>query len=434
MVVSTAHRSLQSSPFLTVCFPVLERHGRTVTLPMVNVSPDVAETPAATRKTFCGNALHLDKLTTVDGRPAVIKPGTIDLVVTSPPYWRKRDYGLAQQLGQEATACEYASALVDALEEWYRYLSDTGSVFLNVGDTYRNKSLQCVPSLIESEARKRRLHIRNRIVWVKQGGRPEPAQDRLSNRYEYIIHFVKNGYYYDLFGYASEYSKDKRGANPGDVWVIGQTLNKGPHLAPFPMEVAERAIRLACPEFVCTQCGKPRTRKVERTLNGLDPNRPQARRALELMKQAGLTDAHIAAIRATGISDVGKALKFQNGTGRNKAEVKKLAEEAKKALGGYFREFTFAKRQHAGWANCKCGAPFRCGLVLDPFVGTGATLDAAAKLGRSSIGIDLDLEMAKLAAGDPRLSSGNRRGRARQTSRTKNPPAFRRISAPRAMR
>ena len=400
--------------------------------PMLNVSSTPPDAAAISRDVFCGDALHLDQLKTIAGEAVAIEQGTVDLVVTSPPYWRKRDYGLKQQLGQETTACEYARVVIDGLEEWYRYLSDTGSVFLNVGDTYRNKSLQCVPSLIEAEARRRGFRIRNRIIWVKQGGRPEPAQDRLSNRHEYIIHFVKNGYYYDLFGYASEYSQ--RGANPGDVWVIGQTLNKGPHLAPFPVEVAERAIRLACPEFVCTKCGKPRTRKVERPLSGLDRDRPQARRALELMEERGLTDAHIAAIRATGISDVGKALKFQNGTGRNTAEVKRLALEAKQALGGYFREFTFAKPQHAGWTTCKCGAPFRRGLVLDPFVGTGATLDAASSLGRSSIGIDLDPEMAKLAAGDPRPSPGNRRSRARTTSRTKNPPAIRRVSAPRAMR
>lgn len=365
---------------------------------MLNTCPDVTEVAAITRQMFCGSALHLDRLTTIGGQPAAVEAGAVDLVVTSPPYWRKRDYGLPDQLGQEATAADYARAIVDAICEWYKYLSDFGSVFLNVGDTYRDKSLQCVPGLIEAEARRRELRIRNRIAWIKQGGRPEPAQDRLSNRHEYIIHFVKNGYYYDLFDYASEYSENKRGANPGDVWPIKQKLNKSRHLAPFPIEVAERAIRLACPQLVCTKCGIPRQRKVERTLDALDPERPQARRALQLAKEWGLTEAHIAAIRATGISDAGKALSIQNGTGRNTEAVKKLAMEAKKALGGYFREFTFAKRRHVGWITCGCGASFRRGVVMDPFVGTGTTMDAARNLGRSAIGIDLDPEMVRLAA------------------------------------
>jgi DNA modification methylase len=367
---------------------------------MPTVPLSAANVLAPTRNTYCGNALHLDTLTTADGSRALIKPGLIDLVVTSPPYWRKRDYGLRDQLGQEATPAEYAQRIVDCVVEWIRHLSDHGSVFLNVGDTYFDKSLQCIPGLIEAEARAREpsLRIRNRIVWVKQGGRPDPAQDRLSSRHEYIIHFVKNGYYYDLFDYASEYHPKKTGANPGDVWAIKQKLNKGAHLAPFPMEVAERAIRLACPEAVCTECGKPRRRKIERTLYVLDENRPQARRALVLAQEKGLTEKHIAAIRATGISDVGKARFIQNGTDRNTDEVKKLAKVAKEALGGYFREFTFAKRRQVGWDECPCKAPFRPGVVLDPFVGSGTTLDAARALGRSAIGIDLDPKMVKLTA------------------------------------
>ena len=60
-------------------------------------------------------------------------------------------------------------------------------------------------------------------------------------------------------------------------------------------------------------------------------------------------------------------------------------------LGGYFREFTFAKRKSCGWTDCGCGAPFMPGVVLDPFMGTGTTLDVAERMGRSAIGVDLDV-------------------------------------------
>jgi DNA modification methylase len=314
----------------------------------------------------------------------------VDLVVTSPPYWRKRDYGFEGQIGQEKSAEDYVSAIIDAMREWRRVLRQSGSVFLNIGDTYWQKSLQGIPSSVESRARADGWVLRNRIIWVKKGGMPDPVQDRLASRHEYILHFAGNEYYYDLFGYAERYSEGRKGANPGDVWRIALQRNLGKNLAPFPSEIAERAVTLACPLSVCNECGKPRRRIVERTRE-LDTSRPQARRALEIAKEKNLTAEHIAAIQATGISDAGKARLVQNGTDRNAESVRRLAQEAKMMLGGYFREFTFAKRKSRGWTDCGCGAAFAPGVVLDPFMGTGTTLDVANRMGRSAIGIDLDV-------------------------------------------
>ena len=109
---------------------------------------------------------------------------------------------------------------------------------------------------------------------------------------------------------------------------------------------------------------------------------------MELARQANLTAAHITAIQATGVSDAGKALKIQDGTGRNSKAVQALAAEAKAVLGGYFREFTFAKRVTTGWTDCGHNAPSR-GVVLDPFMGTGTTLKVALELERDAIGVDL---------------------------------------------
>lgn len=319
----------------------------------------------------------------------------VDLVVTSPPYWRKRDYGVEGQIGQEKTPDEYVAAIIDAMAEWRRVLRTTGSVFLNIGDTYWKKSLQGIPSRVEVAASRAGWIVRNRIIWVKEAGMPDPARNRLASRHEYIVHFaVDEKYYYDLFGYAERYSLDQKGANPGDVWRIAPQRNLGRHLAPFPSEIAERAITLACPQSVCSKCGKPRQRIVERTTE-LDPSRPQARRALEIAHEKKLTPEHIAAIQATGISDAGKARLVQNGTDRNAERVRELAAEAKSLLGGYFREFTFAKRKSGGWTDCGCGRPFMPGVVLDPFMGTGTTLEVANRMGRSAIGVDLDLSQVK---------------------------------------
>lgn len=319
-----------------------------------------------------------------------IESGTVDLIVTSPPYWKKRDYGVVGQIGQESTPGAYVASIIKALDEWKRVLRPTGSIFLNIGDTYWKKSLQGIPSMIEAEARREGWILRNRIIWVKKQGVPEPARDRLANRHEYIIHLAVNGYFYDLFGYAEKYSRGNSGANPGDIWEIPPQLKHDKHLAPFPDEIVERAITLACPREVCSKCGKPRNRIIERT-SELDMSRPQARRAKELVELHNLTEAHIAAIQATGISDAGKALKIQSGSNKNSIEVQRLAAEAKAVLGGYFREFTFAKKRTTGWTNCKCGAEYLPGVVLDPFMGTGTTLEVAAKMGRSAIGVDLNV-------------------------------------------
>ncbi|WP_127900547.1 DNA-methyltransferase [Solirhodobacter olei] len=322
-----------------------------------------------------------------DAREVPLSAGAADIVVTSPPYWLKRDYGVAGQIGQEATPDEYVASMIECMENWRTILPPWGSVFMNIGDTYHNGSLANTPGRLEIAAQAAGWTVRNRIVWVKDAGMPDPAKDRLKSRHEYIIHFTpkRRGYYYDQFGYAEKYGN---GTGPSDVWQIGLRRDMSKHLAPYPTELVDRVLTLACPVEVCTCCGKPRERIVRRTAR-LDPSRPQAKRAMELAAEKGLTPEHIAAVQATGISDAGKAMLVQTGTGRNSAVVKALAAEAKAALGGYFREFTFAKRETVGWTDCGCDAPFRPGIVLDPFMGTGTTLRAARDIGRSAIGVDL---------------------------------------------
>jgi SAM-dependent methyltransferase len=323
-----------------------------------------------------------------DARSIPLPDASVDLVVTSPPYWKKRDYGVEGQIGQEATAAGYVEQLMACLREWRRVLRPSGSVFLNIGDTYHRRSLANIPARVELAAADDGWLVRNRIIWTKDSGMPEPARNRLANRHEYIMHLTLGGsYYYDLFGYSEVYGGGN-GANPGDVWQFNPGRHMGEHLAPFPTEIASRAIHLACPKASCPACGKARERIVARTAK-LDERRPQARRAMAIARENNLTPAHIAAIQATGISDAGKAMQWQSGTGRNSAEVQQLAAEAKRVLGGYFREFTFALRETAGWTDCGCNAGFVPGVVLDPFMGTGTTLRTAVSLGRDAVGVDL---------------------------------------------
>lgn len=330
-------------------------------------------------------------LVVADARHLPLPSGSADLLVTSPPYWKKRDYGVAGQLGQEPTPAGFVAALMDCLTEWQRVLTPSGSVFLNVGDSFHRRSLAGIPGRIEAAAQDAGWLLRNRIIWAKTRGMPDPARDRLAGRHEYVLHLTRRQYHYDLHGYTEQY-----GAAAGDVWAIEPERSLSPHLAPFPVELARRAILLGCPRTVCTVCGQVAQRVLGRSAV-LDRSRPQAVRAMELAVAADLTPEHIAAIQATGLSDAGKAAAFQTGTGRNSPAVQALAAEAKAALGGYFREYTMAPRITTGWTGCGHGAD-RPGRVLDPFSGTGTTGVAATGAGADYVGADLDPACHTVAA------------------------------------
>jgi DNA modification methylase len=336
------------------------------------------------------------------GDLAFLADASVDLIVTSPPYWQRRDYGHPDQLGQEATPEAYITALIGILTAWTRVLRPHASVFLNLGDSYADGFLAGIPARFELAARQAGWRFVNHIVWTKPVGRPEPLPYRLASRHEAIFHLTRARHAVDLYVDLYALARDRaKAANPGDVWVgaetdpppdnvweLHPTRSKSAHPAPFPPDLAHRAILLACPERVCTTCGLPHRRQLEPTAD-LDPSRQQARRAMELFRERGLTAEHLAAIRAVGISDAGKGKLLQNGAGQNGRRVQELAAEAKQALGGYFREFTFGPKRVTGWRACGCDAPTLPGVVLDPFMGSGTTLSVAAALGRRGIGVDL---------------------------------------------
>lgn len=210
----------------------------------------------------------------------------VDLVLTSPPYYQLRDYGVAGQLGLEETTAEYVAKLLDIVRELRRVLKPSGSVFLNLGDTYQRKSLLGIPWRVALEMLEEGWLLRNAIVWHKPNALPRPFTDRLTTTYELVFHFVKRErYYYDLdairvphkgtnrevaatrrferqsrfphlpgLPVAGNFRPHPKGKNPGDVWSIpSETRPKasitpgGAHFAPFPESLCERPIHAACP-------------------------------------------------------------------------------------------------------------------------------------------------------------------------------------------
>jgi DNA modification methylase len=342
-----------------------------------------------------------------------LEENSVDLILTSPPYWKKRKYftedGEEVELGQETDVNDYVENLVDALERWRLFLRPTGSVFVNIGDTYKNKSLQGVPGLFAQEAQSRGWTIRNEITWTKPNGVPSPVSDRLTPRHEQIFHLVlDDDYFYDREAYIDIYDT---GSNPDDIWEIAHNRNTGSHLAPFPRELVERAITLGCPPAVCPECGTPHRRITNKDKRGiaestpeeelvehliryeyykLNPRRKQAQRAIKRFIESDLGSEHLRAMQAVGISDAGKAKEFQHGAGNNDKSIQELADTAKDVMKGYFREFTFPQRQTIGWSSCDCDVEPVPGRVFDPFAGSGTTLGVARDLGYDAYGADLD--------------------------------------------
>jgi len=156
---------------------------------------------------------------------------SVDCVITSPPYWALRDYGVEGQLGLEPTFQEYITKLCDMFDEVKRVLKKEGTCWVNLGDTYssggsgnskdekvyesatvgntkkgiqrrcitkdvQEKCLVQIPSRFAIEMTNRGWILRNKIIWHKPNCMPSSADDRFTVDYEEVFFFVKSKKYY----------------------------------------------------------------------------------------------------------------------------------------------------------------------------------------------------------------------------------------------
>lgn len=159
----------------------------------------------------------------------MIKTESIDCIVTSPPYWQLRDYGVSAQIGMEESVEEYIDKLMSIMNELHRVLKKSGTFFLNLGDTYsnvtakywngvnskltvENSKFEMVSQLRKTNvSRKSKIMIperlcikmidsgwvlRNEIIWHKPNALPESLTDRFTNDFEKVFFFTKSQKYY----------------------------------------------------------------------------------------------------------------------------------------------------------------------------------------------------------------------------------------------
>lgn len=219
---------------------------------------------------------------------------SIDLLVTSPPYWGKRVYNGDGELGHEATPQLFIKKLVKFFNSLRPYLKPNANVFINMGDTYfgsgngawnryfnedgennleiqrsrkevhfytkptqpkidrngklfQNKQLLLIPSRFAIAMQEAGWLLRDDIIWNKTNCKPESVKDRFSNKYEHIFHFVlgESSYYFDLNSVKIDATMGGT-KNPGNVWttsVRASNTTSISHTATFPEELAEIMIK-----------------------------------------------------------------------------------------------------------------------------------------------------------------------------------------------
>ena len=123
--------------------------------------------------------------------------GSIDLIFTSPPYWNKRDYA-GVSLGAERSPDDFVDNLVTHLGACSRVIKETGSFFLNMGDTYKDGNLLSLPHKVVIKLQEDGWILRNTIIWNKTNPKPHSSKTSLTPTYEFIFHLVRSsGYKYN---------------------------------------------------------------------------------------------------------------------------------------------------------------------------------------------------------------------------------------------
>jgi DNA modification methylase len=260
------------------------------------------------------------------------------------------------QLGLEPTREQFISNLVTVFREIRRVLRPDGSVWLNLGDTFKNKQKQLIPHRVAIALQGAGWVVRNDVTWVKPNPMPQSVKDRLNTTTEQIFHLTPQpDYWYDLDAIREPYAEktkiakknghsvsgEKRtrddspgnhnegglyaksreeqmnsaGKNPGDVFEITTKPFPDAHFAVYPSALCDKPIKASCPPTVCAECGAPYERESE------------------------------------------------------------------------------------GWSQtCECDTDdTEPGIVIDPFAGAGTTLLKAKQLGRRFVGVELNAEYADMA-------------------------------------
>jgi DNA modification methylase len=317
----------------------------------------------------------------------------LDCVITSPPYWQLRDYGHKDQWGLEPTFNDYLENLWSMMDEIYRVLKPSGTVWVNLGDSYStqsgtnlaiskgthkeqdstylvnrgesgnlikdkslpNKCLLLIPHRFAIGCIDRGWIVRNDCIWAKRNGMPESVTDRFSKKHEYFFFMVKSEkYFFDLDAIRDKQKQVsierlQRGVSEINKWVDGAD-GQTPHNLSQPRQNVTTKI----PKEQSEMFGSPRARQHreggEKNADNLNP------------------------------------------LGKNPGSVSDFWDiPTKPSSSKHYASYNDALLRKPILAGCP-----ENGLVYDPFMGTGSTAEVAIRANRNFIGSEINSDYIEI--------------------------------------
>ena len=276
-----------------------------------------------------------------------IPDNSVNMCVTSPPYYGLRDYGIDEQIGMEVSPVRYIEKLVCIFREIQRILKNDGTLWVNIADSYagsiksriklsdnaeiakewqgiKSKDMLGIPWSLAFALRDDGWYLRSDIIWQKSNCMPESVKDRPTKSYEHIFLLSKSNHYYY------------------DYEAIQEPVAQG---------------------------------GIERAKRGVSDKGKYAK---------GITGQNMQALFMARPNSAERYM-------RNKRDVWTISTNSYR-IKGHFAVYPEKLIEPCILAGCPVG-----GVVIDPFFGSGTTGAVAKKLGREYIGIDINPEYCTMS-------------------------------------
>lgn len=297
---------------------------------------------------------------------------SVNLVITSPPYFQQREYG-GGEIGGEHNVNRYVEAIMEVFHECVRVTKEDGSIVFNLGDKYNEASLLLVPFRFALKATEtEKIMLVNNITWVKSNPTPRQFQRRLVSSTEPFFHFVRsNKYYYNIDAFQS---------------------------IPEPTEESKQ-LALSSKKSIGGRVGESYRELIAISKLSADEKKFAYRELDEVIRE--VKDGDIAGFRmkirgihspAFGGQAGGRAIQIEKkGYTIIRMYGKKLKKDviisSVEALKGYRHPAVYPQAIIEELIKLLTKPK---DVVLDPFIGSGTTAIAAKKLNRHFIGIDIN--------------------------------------------
>lgn len=351
---------------------------------------------------------------------------SIDCIISSPPYWGLRDYGVDGQLGLEPDFRDYLKTMNEIMVQLKRVLKNTGTCWINLGDTYAGGGGHAVPQTIQADNRKNnipehyeqdfpgkskyrtamgksrfgipeRFYInciddgwiaRNHIPWYKANSMPSSVKDRFTNKWESIFFFAKNQKYYFDLDAVREKSVTQE-TKPFNVRVRDSGKGKyGKLFSATEKEIENHNSK-----------GERKMLNVSgQTPQGIHRNRKEGKDDWEDRHSDNYTHRKTSDVKGQNTQGLVRKTGgfYPDGTPANNPKGKNPGDVF------FINPRPFPEAHFATFPVdlptkiLKCACP-KDGIVLDPFFGSGTVGVAAEQLGLKWCGIELNEEYIKIA-------------------------------------